>query len=64
MTGNDLMSPHMTGSDPVVTSFGWKTPGSGCRRPITQVVGTFELLQGCKSQEVSVVTKNDLTALM
>ena len=44
----------MTGSDPEVTSFLQNSPGSGCRRPISQVVVTFELLEGCNSQEVAV----------
>ena len=52
MTGNDR-SPRMTGSDPEVT-YARKSPGSGCTRPISQVLGTFELLQGCNSQEVAV----------
>ena len=54
MTGNDVTRPHVTGSDLEVTSFHRKSPGSGCRRPISQVLGTFELLQGCNSQEVAV----------
>ena len=53
MTGNDLTSPQVTG-DPEVTSFDLKSPGSGCRRPISLVLGTFELQQGCNSQEVAV----------
>ena len=52
MTGNDVTLPHITGSDPEVTSIGRKSPGSGCRGPISLVLGTFELLQGCNSQEV------------
>ena len=48
------MLPEVTGSDPEVTSFDRKPPGSGCKRPISQVLGTFELLQGCISHEVSV----------
>jgi len=51
VTGNDLMLPHVTLSDPKVTAFGQKSPRSGCRRPVSQVLGTFELLQGCNSQE-------------
>ena len=54
MTGNEVTWPKFTGSDPEVTSFDWKSPGSGCRRPISQSLGTFELLQGCNSQEVEV----------
>ena len=57
MTGNDLMSPHVTVSYPEVTSFDLKSPGSGCRSPINQVLGTFELLQRCNSQEVAVTLK-------
>ena len=48
------MSPEVTGSDPEVTPFDRKPLGSGCKRPISQVLGTFELLQGCNSQEVAV----------
>ena len=54
MTENDVMRPHLTGSDPEVTSFDRKSPGSGCRRPISQGLDTFELLQGCNSQEVAL----------
>ena len=54
MTGNDVTLPHVTGSDPEVMSLSQKSPGSGSRRPISQVLGTFELLQGCNSQEVAV----------
>ena len=52
MTGNDVTCPHVNGSDPEVASFDRKSPGSGCRRPIGQVLGTFEHLQFCNSQEV------------
>jgi len=45
----------MTGSDLEVTSFDRKWPGSGCRRPKTRVLGAFQLLQGCNSQEVPVM---------
>jgi len=48
VTGNDV-----TGSDPEVTLFDRKSPGRGCRKPISQVLGMFELLQGCNSQEVA-----------
>ena len=54
MTGNDVTRPEVNGSDPEVTSFDRKSPGSGCRRPISQVLGTVGLLQGCNSQEVAV----------
>ena len=47
MTGNDVTWPEVTGSDPEVISFYRKSPGSGGRRPICEVLGTFELLQGC-----------------
>ena len=55
----------MTGSDPEGTSFDRKSLGSGSRRPISQVLGTFELLQGSNSYEVGVtsqeITSRDLT---
>ena len=44
----------MTRSDPEVMSFDRKSPGSGRKRPISQVLGAFELLQGCNSQQVAV----------
>ena len=46
MTGNDVTWPEVTGSDPEVMSFDRNSPGSGCTRPISQVLGTFQLLQG------------------
>ena len=45
----------MTGSDPQLTSLDRNLPGTGCRRPISQVLGTFKLIQGCNSQEVAVM---------
>ena len=51
----------MTGCILEVTSFNRKSPGSGCKRPISQVMGTFELLQGCNSQEVAV-TRQQMTS--
>ena len=57
----------MTGSDPEVTLFDRKSRSSGCRRPISQVLGTFQLQQGCNSQEVAVtwqeMISGDLTCL-
>jgi len=57
----------VTESDPDKTSFDRKSPGSGCKRPISPVLGTFEHLPDCKSQEVAVtwqeithVTSRDL----
>ena len=50
MTGNDFRLTHV----PEVASFYRKSLESGCRRPVSQVFGTFELLQGCNSQEVAV----------
>ena len=44
----------MTGSDLEVASFDRKSPRSGSSRPISQSLGTFELLRGCNSQEVAV----------
>jgi len=46
VSGNDVTSPHVTESDPEVTSFDRKLPGSGCRRPKTGVYCTFHFLQG------------------
>ena len=57
MTGNYSRGPKLpkvTVSVPEVTLFDRKPPGSGCRRPVSQVLGAFELLQGCNSQEVAV----------
>ena len=54
MTRNDITRPGATGSDPEVTSFRRKSPGIGGRRPKIRVLYTFELLQGCNSQEVAV----------
>ena len=45
MTGNDFTSAHVTGSYPEVTSLDRNSHGSGCRRPVSQTLGTFELLQ-------------------
>ena len=44
MRGNDVTWLEVGGSDPEVTSFDRKSLGSGCIRPISQVLGTFELL--------------------
>ena len=41
MTGNDITRPQVTGSDPEMTSFNRKSPGSGCGRPIVQVLGVW-----------------------
>jgi len=53
-TGNNIKGPNEPKGDQEVMSFDWKSPGIGCRRPISQVLSTFELLQGCNSQEVAV----------
>ena len=54
MTGNDVTWPEVTGSVPEVRSFDQKSPGSGCRRPVSQGLGALELLQGFNSQEKAV----------
>ena len=54
MAGNDVTRPEVSGSDPEVTSLDRKSPGSGCGRPISQVLAMFELTQGCNSQEEAV----------
>jgi len=51
----------VTGSDPEVTSFDRKSPGSGCRRPKTCVYCTFHFLQGCSSQW-DAVTWQEMTS--
>ena len=61
MTGNDVTWQEVTGIDAQVTLFERKSPGSGCRRPVTQVLCTFELLHGFKSQEVAV-TRQEITS--
>ena len=42
----------MTGSDQEVTSFNRKSPGSGCRGPISQVLGKFQLKEIVNWKEV------------
>jgi len=54
VTGNDITWPHVTESDPEVTWFDRKSPGSGCTRPKTPVYCTLHFLQGCSSQEEAV----------
>jgi len=54
VTGNDLTWPHVTERVSEVMSFARKSRGSGCRRPIRQVLGTFEFLQDCNSHEVAI----------
>ena len=61
MIGNDVTWLEVTGSDIEVTSFERKLPGSGCKRPISLVLGMFVLLQGCNSQEVEV-TRQEMTS--
>jgi len=39
--GIAVMYPEVIGSDPEMTSFDWKWPGKGCRRPKTCVLGAF-----------------------
>ena len=41
MIGNDVTSLEETGSDPEVASLNRKSPGSGCRRFVSQVLGTL-----------------------
>jgi len=55
VTGNDITLPELTGSDPEVTSFGRKSLGSGCRKPENAEYCTFHFLQGCSSQEETVL---------
>jgi len=54
VTWQEMISrDHVPGSSPEVTSFHRKSPWSGCRKPISQVLGTFQLLQFCNSQKVA-----------
>ena len=55
MTGNHFTRLHESGGDLKVTSFDRNAPGSGCRRPVSQVLSTLELLQAFNSQEVAVM---------
>jgi len=55
VTKSDVTSFQVTGSDPEVTLFDRKLPGSGCRRPKAPVYCTFHFLQGCNSQEEAVM---------
>jgi len=48
VTGNDVTWPHVTWSDPDVTWFDRKLPGSGCRSK-TRIYCEFHFLQGCSS---------------
>jgi len=61
VTENDVAWPQVTGSDPEVTSFDWKSPRSGCRRPKTRIYCTFHFLQGSSSQE-EAVTWQEMTS--
>jgi len=61
VTVNDVKWPQKTGTDPEVTSFDRKLPGSGCRRPKTPVYCTFHFQQGCHLQE-EVVTCQEMTS--
>jgi len=49
VTGSDVTWAQVTGSDPEVTSFDRKSPGSGCRRPKNVVHCAFHFLQGYSS---------------
>ena len=49
-----VLNYAVIGSDTEVTSFDWNSPRSGCRRPLSQVLGMFEPLQVCNSQGVAL----------
>jgi len=61
VTGNYVTWFQVIGSDPELTSFDRKSPGSGCRRPNTGEYCTFHFLQGCSSQE-EAVTWQEMTS--
>jgi len=54
VTGNDVTLPQVTRSDPEVTSFDRKSPGSGFRRLKTGGFCAFDFLQGFSSQEEAI----------
>jgi len=54
MTGHYVTCPEVTRSDPEVTSFHRKWTGDGCRRAKTSILGAFQHLHGCNSQQVAV----------
>ena len=55
MTGNDITSPHVTGSDVILPEVNWKW----LWKAKNFVLCTFQFLQGCNSQEVAV-TRSDV----
>jgi len=55
--GNDVTWLGVTNSDPKVSSFNRKSPGSGCGRPKTWVYYTFHFLQRCIMQWGAVTDK-------
>jgi len=57
VTGNDETLPQVSGSDPEVTSFDRKSPGSGCRGPKSGIYCTFHFLQGYSLQEEAVTDR-------
>jgi len=54
MTSCDLRWPE-------VTSFDWKSPKSGCRRPKTGIYCTFHFLQGCCSLVEAVTCQEKMS---
>ena len=55
MTGNHVTLPDVNASDPEVASFDRKSPGNDCRRPISQVLGMFDL-QSYNMHEVAATS--------
>jgi len=51
VTASDVTLPQATGSDPEVTSFDRKLPGSGRRKLKTGIYCGFDFLQGRSSQK-------------
>ena len=56
MAENDVTWLEVSGGDPEVTSLDRKSPGSGYRRPVSQVLDAFELLQAVTRKFGSHVT--------
>ena len=61
VTGNDVTRPQVSGSDPEVTSFDRKSPGSGCRRTKTRVYCVSLLTRLWLARGGSHVTEKHVT---
>jgi len=62
VTGNDIKLPQVSASDPEVTSFQRKLPGSGCRRPNTVLCPRLCSYRAITQRCGSHVTENNVTS--